>query len=183
MTYVALLRGINVGGNKKVEMPRLRATFERLGFGDVRTYINSGNVVFTATESERGRLVHAIEDAIEEDFGMPIKVLVRDREALEKTANAIPDDWVTDSTMRCDVLFLSDDDHRPSIVDELPIKEGIDQAIYVDGAVIWHVDAANINRSGRTRIIGGRLYQASTVRNANTVRKLVSMMGETPSPR
>ncbi len=52
MTYVALLRGINVGGNRKVEMKRLKATFERAGFADVRTYINSGNVIFGSESTD-----------------------------------------------------------------------------------------------------------------------------------
>jgi uncharacterized protein (DUF1697 family) len=169
---VALLRGINVGGQNKVEMPRLKATIERLGASKVRTYINSGNVIYSDHEPSVGE----IEDALEEEFGWKIKVLVRDRSAMESTAAAIPENWVTDSTMRCDVLFLSDDLNQPEVIDSLPAKAGIDNIVYVDGAVIWQVDTVHINRSGRTRIIGGQLYRQSTVRNANTVRKLVEMM-------
>jgi uncharacterized protein (DUF1697 family) len=78
--------------------------------------------------------------------------------------------------MRCDVLFLSPENDKPSIIDDLPVKVGVDNLIYVGGAVIWQVDAVDLNRSGRSRIVGGRLYKGSTVRNANTVRKLVAMM-------
>jgi uncharacterized protein (DUF1697 family) len=172
VTSVALLRGINVGGQNKVEMSRLKAAIERLGASKVRTYINSGNVIYADPEPSVGE----IEDALEEEFGWRIKVLVRDRRAMESTAQAIPETWVTDSTMRCDVLFLSDDLNMPEVIDGLPAKAGIDNLLYVNGAIIWQVDTADLNRSGRTKIIGGHLYRQSTVRNANTVRKLVELM-------
>jgi len=177
MIYVALLRGINVGGKNKVEMARLRQTFERLGLGEVRTYINSGNVIFTA-ETAGDEITSLLEDAIERDFGLRHPVLVRDLEMIERVEKAIPEQWVSDSTMRTDVLFLWDEINSPSIIDDLPVREGVDRVVYVDGAVIWQVDIENINRSGRSRIVGGRIYKAATVRNANTTRKLAAMMRE-----
>jgi uncharacterized protein (DUF1697 family) len=155
-------------------MPRLRAVFEGLGLEAVRTYINTGNVIFAGDEVTPGE----IEDVLEREFGWRIRVLVRTREAVHRTASAIPGEWRTDATMRCDVLFLSDASNHPSVLEDLPAKPGVDNLLYVDGAVIWHVNAADLNRSGRTRIIGGRLYKESTVRNANTVRKLAELMRE-----
>lgn len=77
MRYVALLRGINVGGKNRVEMARLRETISRAGADDVRTYIASGNVLF-ADSRPRGEIVGVLERAIEEEFGLSLKVLVRD---------------------------------------------------------------------------------------------------------
>src|SRR5260370_30248383 len=73
---IALLRGINVGGNKKVEMARLRALMEELGYGDVRTYVNSGNVVFSGPRRSEKHL----EAAIVKTFGFDVPVVLRSRD-------------------------------------------------------------------------------------------------------
>ena len=67
--YVALLRGINVGGNKTIPMARLKSLFETLGLAPAKTHLNSGNVIFAAKEKSQGRLVRLIGDAIEAEFG------------------------------------------------------------------------------------------------------------------
>jgi uncharacterized protein (DUF1697 family) len=76
-TYIALLRGINVGGARKVPMSDLRAIFDTLGHSDVRTYIQSGNVVFTAKAGAPARIRAGIEKAIEAEFGFAVIVLLR----------------------------------------------------------------------------------------------------------
>jgi len=90
--YVALLRGINVGGNKKVSMPVLKSMFESMGFGGVRTYINSGNVVFGAADgvSSSRAFVGGIEREIEKTFGFPVDVVVRSADDLERILTANP---------------------------------------------------------------------------------------------
>jgi uncharacterized protein (DUF1697 family) len=172
---VALLRGINVGGKNKVEMPRLKHGFETLGMTSVRTYINTGNVVFEDPGPGIGS--SDFEEMIRREFGLEIRVLVKDRDEMTTIANAIPDEWVNDSTMRCDVMFLWDD--RASVLDDLPARDGIDVVRYVPGAVIWQVDRANLTRSGMSKLVGTALYRSITARNANTVRKLVELMHQT----
>ncbi len=76
-TYIALLRGINVGGNRKIPMSDLRALFDELGHTDVRTYIQSGNVVFTAKAGPPARVRAAIEKAIAGAFGFEVTILLR----------------------------------------------------------------------------------------------------------
>lgn len=176
MTHVALLRGINVGGKNKVEMARLRDVVERLGHQRVRTYINSGNVVFSA--KGKGDPTEKITAAIHEEFGFRVEVLVKDIEAVETVEQAIPEHWVDDKTMRTYVMFLWEEFDDPSIVDVVPIREGIDNLIYVDGAIIWQVDRENVTRSGMSRLASSALYKSMTIRNANTVRKIASMMRE-----
>ncbi|HRO72765.1 MAG TPA: DUF1697 domain-containing protein, partial [Saprospiraceae bacterium] len=75
--YVALFRGINVGGNNKVEMKKLKTTFETLGFKDIATYINSGNVVFKSKPKAASALSSTIEDAVRRDFDLDLKILVK----------------------------------------------------------------------------------------------------------
>lgn len=176
MTYVALLRGINVGGKNKVEMSRLKAVCERLGLTEVRTYINSGNVVFNTRKASTRRLAAKIETAIEEEFGFEIRALVADHATIEKVEKAIPEHWVDDRTMRTYVMFLWHDVDDPSVVGDLPLREGMDNVIYVDGALIWQVDREYITRSGMNKVVSSPLYKSMTIRNANTVRKLAAMM-------
>ncbi len=171
--HVALLRGINVGGKNKVEMARLKTGFEALGMTSVRTYINTGNVIF---EDRHGLEASDFEELIRREFGLEIRVLVKGQDEMTAITDGIPEVWVNDSTMRCDVMFLWDD--RPSVLDDLPARDGIDAVRYVPGAVIWQVDRANLTRSGMSKLVGTDLYRAMTARNANTVRKLVELMNQ-----
>lgn len=175
MTYVALLRGINVGGNRKVDMKQLEAVFERAGMSDVRTYINSGNVVF-CSDAHRPDLVPTLESAIERGFGFPVRVMLRDAEQIAATVSAIPSDWAHGPDARCDVVFLGDDVDDPDILDALPARPNIDDVRYVPGALLWRVERSKLTRTGMTKIVGTPLYGSITVRNCNTARKLHELM-------
>jgi len=83
MKYAAFLRGINVGGHNKIKMESLRETFAALGFENVKTYINSGNVIFETSETDDNKLVAEIEKAIEAEFSLKIKVMVRTMAEIE----------------------------------------------------------------------------------------------------
>lgn len=89
-TYAALLRGINVGGHKKVPMADLRALLEGLGHGGVRTYLQSGNAVFTADHGDEESLAAEVRAAVEERFGFAVDVIVRDSAYLKAVADACP---------------------------------------------------------------------------------------------
>ncbi len=88
--YAALLRGINVSGHKKVPMAELRALLTELGHGDVRTYLQSGNAVFTSAPGDEDALAAQLEQAIEERFGFGVDVLVRDHAYLKAVADTCP---------------------------------------------------------------------------------------------
>ena len=90
MVYVALLRGINVGGKNKVGMKELKAAFEEAGMTSVRTYINSGNVIFSSGIRGRARLGTLLEEAIAQRFGLEIDVVLRDLKAMRAVVKAIP---------------------------------------------------------------------------------------------
>lgn len=177
MIYVALLRGINVGGKNKVDMKALKAVFEDVGMQSVTTYINSGNVVFSSRARNRKTLAAKLEEATADHFGIAIKVLVRDLGQMRSTVGAIDPGWVNDrETMKCDVMFLWNEADTPDTVDDLTIKPGIDEVLYVPGAVIWKVDAANVTKSGLMKLAGTPLYKQMTVRNCNTARKVLALM-------
>jgi|SRR4029077_8295824 len=177
MTYVGFLRGVNVGGKSIVSMAAIKEALIVLGLSDVRTYINSGNIIFSTRASETLRLTSRIEKALEQHTGMAIKVLVMDHAALKKLVDAIPRTWVDDKTMRTYVLLLWKEIDDRRILNSLPIKPGLDELRYTQGAVIWRVDRENVSRSHMNRIVGTPLYKKITMRSANTMRKLNELTG------
>lgn len=174
--YVALLRGINVGGNNKVEMRKLKAIFESLGYEHVSTYINSGNVIFQTTESDTGKIVANIEKALATEFGFELRVVVRDAKNIQKLVKAIPVEWLNNTEQRTDILFLWDAFDTKKSLGLIKQCEGVDTLWYVSGAIVWNVDRAHYAKSGMQKFIGTELYKNMTVRNVNTVRKLLEKM-------
>src|SRR5258706_3715178 len=172
MTYVAFLRGVNVGGKSIVSMAAIKEAVVALGLSDVRTYINSGNVIFSTRASGAQRLTDRIEKALEQHTGMAIKVLITDHKTLKKIVDAIPRNWVDDKTMRTYVLLLWEELDDRGILERLRIKPGIDELKYTPGAVVWRVDRENVGRSQMNRIVGTPVYKKITIRSANTLRKL-----------
>lgn len=175
MIYVALLRGINVGGNNKVDMKKLITTFEMLGFKNVDTYINSGNIIFEEIINDEKIIEKQIEQAIIKDFQLDLKVLVKNINNFETICKALPDNWVKNEFMRTDVLFLWEEFDSSEIIDKLNAKS-VDNVKYVPGAILWNILGENYSKSGLNKLIGTELYRNMTIRNVNTVRKIFQMM-------
>lgn len=172
-TYVALLRGINVGGNKKVEMTKLKQVFEKLGFEQVSTYINSGNVIFS---SKAVPVTADLEKVLKKTFGFAIAVVVRDAASILKVAKVIPKGWENNPEVKTDVLFLWDEYNKKTSLGLVFPHPEADQLKYVDGAIIWSINRKLHTKSGVKKFIGTPLYRNMTARNVNTVRKLASLM-------
>ncbi|VVB77867.1 Uncharacterised protein [uncultured archaeon] len=171
MKYIALLRGINVGGNKKVDMKTLKNTFESLGFTDVSTYINSGNIIFNPSK-KLDKLNEIIEKSLQKEFGFEIKVLIKTENEMKVIAKAIPKEWKNDSEQKSDVAYLFKDIDSKNTINELPIKKEFIDIRYVKGAIIWNVKRKDYNKSHINKIIGHKSYIFMTVRNINTARYL-----------
>lgn len=177
MQYVALLRGINVGGNSKIEMGRLKTMFLNLGFTDVSTYINSGNVIFE-TELPHLNLAKIIEKDIKKEFGIPVKCLVVKGDLVKDVASRVPPSWQNDSkTQKTDVLFLwSEYDKEESI--NLLNPTQFDNLKYFPGVIVWNLNTKNYNKSAMNKFIGTPIYKNMTARNINTVRKLAYLLSK-----
>jgi len=176
MIYVALLRGINVGGNHKVDMKALKASFESVGLQSVETYINSGNVVFESEIIEIADLQRLLEKVIERDFKLEIPVLVRNYENFETLIQALPNTWANDKQQKSDVLFLWDIVDEKTVLQDLSPKPNIDEARLVGRAVLWHVSRENQRQTALIKLVGTKLYKQLTIRNVNTVRKIYKIM-------
>ncbi len=176
MIYVALLRGINVGGKNKIDMKLLKQTFERVGMNDVVTYINTGNIIFSYKEIAKADLSQILEEAIQQDFGLEIKVVIQSFNEVKKIVDAIPSTWKNDKEMKSDVLFLWEEVDDEAVLEKLIMKPDVDTVKYVPGAILWSVAKENVTRSGMGRMIGTKLYKQVTVRNVNTTRKIYEIM-------
>jgi len=173
MKYIALLRGINVGGNRKVEMKKLKSLFESLGFENISTYINSGNVIFESSKKQN-LIQKEIEAGIEKEFGFAVAILLKTEKEMQNIATAIPADWQNDKEYKADVAYLFPEIDSRKIMADLPFRREYLDVRYVKGALLWHLDRKNYNHSHLNKIIGHRLYQLVTVRNVNTARRLAN---------
>jgi uncharacterized protein (DUF1697 family) len=174
--YVALLRGINVGGRTLVKMADLKTCVLSLGFDEVSTYIASGNVLFESDEDDAAELAATIEAAVEQRFELPVKVVVLDQRAYARIVEAIPKRWVGDGTLRANVAFLRRGTEASQVVRELEPDPAIEEVKTVDGAILWATRRDSLNRSVMRKLIGGAAYKELTVRNLNTTLKLHELL-------
>jgi uncharacterized protein (DUF1697 family) len=175
--YVALLRGINVGGNNLIRMPALKACFEAQGHGDVATYIQSGNVLFTSRSSNQRTLVRQIEKAVAETFACQSRVVVRSFEQLQQVVNAAPGGFGASPTIyRYDVIFLKDPLTADQAMKSVTARPGVDRAVAGDGVLYYSRLISRASQSHLSRIAGTPAYQNMTIRNWNTTGRLLDLM-------
>ena len=172
MRYVALLRGINVGGNTMIKMEELRKTFEALRFENVKTYINSGNIAFDTAESNEAGLVSKVESAIKSDFGRPFQVMIRQQKEIRKILDSNPFKGEFQSHKEMHVLFLKE--KMPSEKqDQLLAAATSPERFAVIGREIYcHLPAGVAESLLGKGFIEKKLKVAVTARNWRTVEKL-----------
>jgi uncharacterized protein (DUF1697 family) len=173
--YVALLRGINVGGKALVRMAELKTCFEKLGFDRVSTYIASGNVLFETEDDDAG-LATTIEAAIEQRFELPVKVVVLDQAAYTRIVDAIPKSWIGNGEVSANAAFVRPGTDASEVVRELKPDPSIEEMAAVDGAILWATRRDSINRSVVRKLIGAAAYKELTIRNLNTTLKLNELL-------
>lgn len=174
--YIALFRGINVGWNNKVEMSKLKQIFESLGFKNVITYINSGNVIFETDLIDKNKLIEEIEKALIKNFIFSIKIILRDANNIQNLCKQIPSDWKNDIEQKTDILFLWDDVDTKKSIDLIAINPNVDTLQYISGAIIWNIKRENYKKSGMNKFIGTKIYKNMTSRNINTLRKINELL-------
>lgn len=174
--YAALLRGINVGGRNIISMADLRAVFETGGYGGVRTYIQSGNVVFT-TDAPRDGLEDALETLLERDIGRPVTVVLRSRQQLREVVASAPDGFGDEpDAYRYDAMFLKAPLTPDQVLEVLDLREGVDRAWPGPGMVYFSRDARQLTKSRMSKITTAPAYQRMTIRNWRTTTKLLELL-------
>lgn len=174
--YVALLRGINVGGHKKIPMERLRDLFTELGYTNARTYIQSGNIVFAAP-SEPSSIHAAIESGIADRFGFPVPVVLRSRRQLDTIVEACPFAKRDLDPAKLTVTFLAEPIPE-RVRSELVVPDGlVEEAVATAAELYIHYPdgqgRSKLDRSGFWNPLKGSI---TTTRNWRTVVKLRDML-------
>jgi uncharacterized protein (DUF1697 family) len=173
--YVALLRGINVGGRNLIRMADLRSCFEGAGFGDVATYIQSGNVLFTAAGDDG--LTARIEDLLASTFDYGAAVALRTREEMRDVVGRAPEGFGAEpDRYRYDVIFLRTALTARAALESVPTKPGVDQALAGDGVLYFARLISKATQSRLSRITSLPIYRDMTIRNWNTTTKLLALM-------
>jgi uncharacterized protein (DUF1697 family) len=173
---VALLRAINVGGKNIVSMKALKASFERLGFQDVTTYINSGNVLFRSTASDARSLERRIDRMLSRDYGLTIRTVVRTRSEIARLIDTMANTWRPDPQWRYNVIFLRHSVDSDGILDGIDLKPDIEEAVYCPGTLLWSARLNALTRTAMVKLSSRTIYQDMTVRSVNTTTKIFALM-------
>jgi uncharacterized protein (DUF1697 family) len=180
MKFVALLRGINVGGKNKVPMAELKACFEALGYKNVRTYIASGNVIFESNKSA-AKLAQEIQKALPKKFKLHselITTLVLSHDQLNKVIHGAPKGFGTEpGKYHTDAIFLMGISSKEAFKIFGP-KEGVDKVWQGDLAIYSQRLSAQRTKSRLNRIMSSPLYKQMTIRSWTTTTKLLALMNE-----
>ena len=174
--YVALLRGVNVGGNNLIRMSSLKVSFQRLGFQEVTTYINSGNIIFKAEEEDARKLETSIQKMLVREYKLDCKVVVRSYAEIAKLIKSLPKSWGSDPDWKYNVIFLRHSIDSKELLNDLHPKPGLEEIIYRPGTLLWCARTIDLTRSTMVKLPGQKIYQDMTVRNLNTTRKLFELM-------
>jgi uncharacterized protein (DUF1697 family) len=174
--YVALLRGINVGGKNKIPMPKLRSLFEDLGHGEVTTLLQSGNVVFQGPSRASGKIIAGIEHGISETFGLEVTVLLRTHLEMKHVIAGNPFRTRDAEFKSLHVMFLATAP-APAVVGKLDPDRSPPDEFQVGGREVY---LRYPNGSGRSKLtidyFERALGTSATARNWNTVTKVLTLM-------
>ena len=176
--YIALLRGINISGKNKVPMAELRKCFEMLDFMEVKTCLNSGNVIFSCKDTDAAELVNRIERMIQHQFSLNIPVFVIPQEELADILRHAPDWWGTENQEIYDnLIFILPPATFPDVYYEIGApKAGLEQIQEYQSVVFWSFSRKEYQKTNwwpktASVPIGSKL----TIRAANTICKIVEM--------
>ena len=176
--YIALLRGINVGGKNKIAMSELKVGFEELGFEAVSTHLNSGNVIFSASVYDVTILASSIKAMIKSNFKLDIPVFVSSQEELKEILNNAPDWWGDSNKEIYDNLIfmfprLSYDEFYNKIGSP---KEEYEKVCNYKNTVFWSFSRKDYQKTNWwTKTANSSVSDKITIRTANTVRKIAQM--------
>lgn len=176
LTYICLLRGINVSGQKKIKMAELKVSFEALGFKDVITYIQSGNIVFKSQENSRKSLENLIHKMLLNDFGFDVTVIVLTPEAMKYAAsnNPFEKDMTKDPKKFC-VVFLQERP-QPENIERLATYDYRPEEYVLDDQLVYFYAANGAgNAKMSNNFFESKLKVRASSRNWRTVNKLLEL--------
>ena len=175
-THIALLRGINVGGNNIVKMEKLKQCFVDMGFSDVKTYIQSGNIIFKTQCIDKINLTKTIENRLLKTFSIEIKTVIFAADELAEIVENAPEHFGSEpEKFRYDVWFLLPSITANEIVSNVRLHEGVDFLQTGKNVVYTSRLTSQMGKSYFSKIMQTSVYKNFTIRNWNTTTKLLEL--------
>lgn len=179
MRYLALLRGINVGGKNVISKDDLRQCFEDLGLTAVRTYIQSGNILFRSESSSVKELTAAIETGLSTQFSYDAQAVIFPHRRYKAAIAAAPAGWGVNDGRKHNALFALAGCTPKEILKQLPVpKSDIETVTAGRGVIFWSFSKKEQSKTTMMKVAKSPTYQQMTVRNHNTVFKLLELFEE-----
>ena len=177
--FVALLRGINVGGKNLIAKEELRQSFEALGFSNVRTYIQSGNILFRSNKTSTKALTKTIEQGLSARFDYAARAVILPDQHYKQAVHSAPDGWGNDDTKKHNALFIMGNLTPGDVMAALPSpKANIETVTCGLNVVFWSISRESLTKSIFMKLPANPIYQEVTIRNHNTVLKLLRLFDE-----
>lgn len=176
--YIALLRGINIGGKNKISMSELKKGFAELGFAEVATYLNSGNVIFSSAIEDKNALSKEIKLMIKDRFDLDIPIFIILQEKLEELLDNAPDWWGNNSKEIYDnLIFIMPPLSYEEFYDEIGNpKVEYEKVHNYKNVVFWSFSRKDYQKTNWwSKTANTNVNHKITIRTANTVRKIVGM--------
>lgn len=176
--YITLLRGINISGKNKVPMAELKQGFEKLNYTEVKTYLNSGNVIFSSDEADIIKITSQIEKMIKDQFGLDIPVFVISKENLEDILHHAPAWWGKESKEIYDnIIFIMPPATFKNVYREVgEPKEDLEKIDNYNEVIFWSFSRKDYQKTNWwSKTASSNISIKLTIRTANTVRKIVDM--------
>jgi uncharacterized protein (DUF1697 family) len=159
-----------------IRMSSLKESFERMGFDDVATYINSGNVIFKTQEGDARKLERSIGGMLSSEYELECKVVVRSFSEMADLVKSLPETWDGDGRWKYSVIFLRHSIDSENILGVLKPESDIEQIAYRPGTLLWSARIGDLSRTSLHKLPSQKLFQEMTVRNTNTTKKLYELM-------
>jgi uncharacterized protein (DUF1697 family) len=177
-TYLAFLRGINVGGNSLIKMADLRACLDKAGFSEVTTYIQSGNVILSSKETDKKAVARKVALAIKQSFGLNILVAMFTKDEWLNVIESAPSWWGKDDLYKHNILICVKPDETQAIVSQIGELRPEVESLKAGEGVLYQSILISAIGKGVTgnKLIANSVYSSLTVRNYNTATKLANLL-------
>lgn len=174
--YIAFLRGVNVGGKNKIPMPELKRVFEKQGFLDVRTYINSGNILFSSDSNVVLSLQKKCRRAIFDAFHVDIPVAIISADDLKEALSHAPKWWDNDINSKHNAIIVIAPASSAAVIKAVGEAKPEYEKVFCHGQVIfWSAPINTFSRTRWSKVASTAVYSDITIRNVNTTKKLLAL--------
>ena len=177
MKYIALLRGINISGKNKIDMKELKKEIENLGFGEVITYLNSGNVIFKSNIEDKGIIANNIHLMIKNKFNLDIPIFILTMQELEEILEHSPEWWgKNDKEIYNNIIFVIPPTTSKEVFETIGSPNEYEKIQEYKNNIFWSFDLKNYRKSNWwSKTASTEISDKITIRTANTMRKILEI--------